>query len=142
MNLSTIFDKRHDSVEKFYRIFFYVLCISLLITSAIKVGGEFNRIKVGIGEVKFRLDHLLHSLVYFAFSIYYLAGQYLGLRLFEKRTHVFFFSLIFMLGFLAEVLQIWVPSRSFSMMDLLANLIGIIGGLIVTLIALRQNKTR
>jgi hypothetical protein len=139
MNISEIFNKRHDSFEKLYRILFYALCISLLITSAIKIGGAMNKINVGIGDLKFRLDHLLHTLVYFAFSIYYLAGQYFGLRLFKKRTHVFFFSLIFILGFLAEVLQIWVPSRSFSMMDLLANLIGIIAGLIVTLIALRLN---
>jgi VanZ family protein len=46
--------------------------------------------------------------------------------------------LLFFLGLLAEGLQIWVPWRSFSLMDLLSNLAGIGAGWGITVILLRK----
>jgi VanZ family protein len=138
--LFTLIHNRSDSVERVYRILFYLICISLLITSVIKFGGALNRTKIGIGEIKFRLDHVLHALAYFIFSMYYSVGDYFGLKLFNRKRYVFFFFLLFAVGFLAEVLQIWIPYRSFSLLDLLSNLIGIVAGWGVTAFALRKEK--
>jgi VanZ family protein len=91
----------------------------------IKFGGALNTTKIGIGSLKFRLDHVLHASAYFVFSMYYLFGQIFGLRLFKHRTHIFFFFLLFVVGFLAEAIQIWVPYRSFTLLDLFSNLVGI-----------------
>jgi hypothetical protein len=136
--LFTLIHNRSDSVERVYRILFYLICVSLLVTSVIKFGGALNRTKIGIGEIKFRLDHLLHALAYFIFSMYYSAGRYFGLRLFKRRGLVFFFFLLFTVGFLAEVLQIWIPYRSFTLMDLLSNLVGIVAGWGVTAFLLNK----
>ena len=105
----------------------------VLVSAVIKIGDALDK-KIGIGDLKVRLDHLLHALAYFIFSLYYIAGKYFGLKLFRKRTHVFFFLLLFLLGLLAEVVQIWVPYRAFSLMDLLSNLVGIGAGWGVTVI--------
>ena len=132
MNLIKISSERFTSIEKLYRVLFYLLCISLLVSSVIKFGGALNKTKIGIGELKFRLDHVLHAIAYFIFSMYYIAGQYFGLRLFKKSNHLFFFFLLFAVGFLAEALQILVPYRSFTLLDLLSNLVGIGAGFVFT----------
>jgi hypothetical protein len=135
--LQSFIQKESTTIERIYRILFYILCISLLVSAVIKIGGVLNK-RIGIGELKFRMDHILHALAYFLFSMYYLSGQYFGLRLFKKGSHIFFFIIIFLVGFLAETLQIWVTYRSFSLMDLLSNLVGIISGYVVTEYILRQ----
>jgi VanZ family protein len=134
MNLIRISSERFNTIERLYKILFYTLCLVLLVSSVIKFGGAFNKTKIGIGELKFRLDHVLHAIAYFIFSMYYITGQYFGLKLFKKRNHLFFFLLLFSVGFLAEALQIWVPYRSFTLLDLLSNLVGIGAGWGVTVI--------
>ena len=131
MNLISISPKRFITFERLYRIFFYLACVLILITAVIRIGGALDK-KIIIGELKVKLDHLLHALAYFVFSLYYITGRFLGLKLFRKRTHVFFFLILFLLGLLAEGLQIWVPYRSFSLVDLLSNVVGIGAGWGVT----------
>ena len=123
IKLFTKIHKYSYTIERLYRILFYVFCILVLVSAIIKIGGALDK-KVGIGVLKVRMDHLLHALAYFIFSLYYISGRYLGLKLFKQRKHVFFFLLLFLLGLLAEGLQIWVPWRSFSLMDLLSNVVG------------------
>ena len=137
--LLTIIHKKSDFIERLYRIVFYILCVLVLVSAVIKIGSALDK-KVGIGDLKVRLDHLLHALAYFIFSMYYIAGKYFGLKLFRKRTHVFFFILLFLLGLLAEVLQIWVPYRAFSLLDMLSNLVGIGAGWGVTAYTLRKEE--
>jgi VanZ family protein len=127
-----ISSERFNTIERLYKILFYTLCLVLLVSSVIKFGGALNKTKIGIGELKFRLDHVLHAIAYFTFSMYYITGQYFGLKLFKKRNRLFFFLLLFSVGFLAEALQIWVPYRSFTLLDLLSNLVGIVAGWGVT----------
>jgi VanZ family protein len=122
--------------EKVYRISFYFICILVLFTAVIKLGADLDK-KVGLGELKIRLDHLLHAIAYFVFSLYYLAGRRIGLRLFDNQSYPLFFFLLCLLGLLAEILQIWVPYRSFSLMDMLSNLVGIVGGYVITLFRLK-----
>lgn len=124
-------EKNLAIAQKLYRTFFYICCILILVSAVIKIGHVLDK-KVGIGELKIRLDHLLHALAYFIFSLYYIAGQNLGLQLFKRHKYLLFFVILFLLGFLAEILQIWVPYRSFSLLDMLSNLVGIAAGIIVT----------
>ena len=134
--LFTIIHKRSVSFERLYRILFYILCLLVLFSAVIKIGGNLDK-KIGIGELRVRMDHLLHALAYFIFSMYYIAGRYIGLKLFKKRKHIFFFFVLFVLGLLAEGLQIWIPYRSFSLMDLLSNLVGIGMGYLVTIFSVK-----
>ena len=135
--LYILVQRNFAAAERYYRILFYILCLLILVSAVIKIGGALDK-KVGIGELKIRLDHLLHALAYFIFSMYYIAGRYFGLKLFERHEHLLFFLIIFVLGFLAEVLQIWVPYRSFSMMDMLANIVGIGIGFGITVLLLKR----
>jgi hypothetical protein len=122
-----------EVVGRLYRIVFYSLCLIILFTAVIRIGGALNK-KIGIGDLRIRLDHLLHALAYFIFSLYYLSGRFLKVCLFRKYEKITFFSIVFVIGILAEVLQIWVPYRSFSLLDLLSNIVGIGLGYLLTLI--------
>jgi VanZ family protein len=124
--------------QRIYKILFYAICLMLLVSAVIKFGGAMNRTKVGIGDFKVRLDHFLHAVAYFLFSLYYITGKYFGLDLFKSRKHITFFLILFAVGFLAEVMQIWVPYRSYSLMDMLSNLVGIGMGYIVTLFLIKR----
>jgi len=137
-NFNTIIREHHAKSERIYRILFYTICLMLLVTAVMKFGGAMNRTKVGIGDLKVRLDHFLHAMAYFLFSLYYITGKYFGLDLFRSRKHITFFLILFAVGFLAEVMQIWVPYRSYSLMDMLSNLVGIGMGYIVTLFLIKR----
>ncbi len=78
-----------------------------------------------------RLDHLLHLLVYFLICMYFYVGQRNGLILFRNHALTKFLILIFILATITEVVQLWVPSRSFNPMDWVSNVSGIILGLLV-----------
>ncbi len=136
--LFSLIQKNSDAIERVYRILFYTLCLLLLVSAVIKFGGALNRTRVGVGEIKVRLDHFLHAIAYFLFSLYYITGKYFGLSLFKSRKIIFFFLILFGVGFLAEVIQIWVPYRAFSLMDMLSNVVGIGAGYIVTIIFIKR----
>jgi len=138
--LSVVIQRNSASVERVYRIMFYILCSLILISAVIKIGGALNRTKIGFVDFKIRLDHLLHAVAYLIFSMYYIAGRHFGLTLFKRHSHLLFFLILFLLGFLAETLQIWIPYRSFSLMDLLSNIIGIFAGWVIT-VFLRKGMT-
>ena len=129
-------EKEFVSAERLYKIFFYILCILILISALVKIGGMLDK-RVGIGDFKIRLAHLLHALAYFLFSMYYPAGKYLGFNLFRKRALPTFIIILILLDFLAEILQLLVPYRSFSLMDMVSNLIGIGTGYAVTALLLK-----
>ena len=117
---------------RYYRFFFYLICFSLLVTAVVKFGGALNKTEIGVRSLKVRLDHFLHALAYFLFSFYFIAGRCMGLCLFRKHEMLYFFLVLFITGFFAEVIQIWVPYRSFSLLDLLSNLTGIALGYLLT----------
>jgi hypothetical protein len=119
--------------EKIYRFCFYCICILVLVSSVVRIGADLEK-KVGIGELKIRLDHLLHTLAFFVFSLYFLTGSLLELKLFDSFGYNFFFIIIVTTGFIAEIIQIWVPYRSFSLLDMLSNITGIGLGYLITIL--------
>jgi hypothetical protein len=135
--LPTVFRKENSITERLYRILFYLICTLVLFSAVIKIGVVLDTTRIGFGNLKIRLDHLLHAQAYFVLSLYYLAGGWFGLKLFDKHRFPLFFFILFSVGLLAEILQIWVPYRSFSLMDMLSNLVGIGGGYVITLFRLK-----
>jgi VanZ family protein len=126
-------------LEGVYRLGFYLICFILLVTAVMKFGGALNKTKVGLGEVRIRLDHLFHAIAYFIFSLYHLAGRKFGFELFKKYSFPLFFISVFLVGLLSEIIQIWVPYRTFSLMDMMSNLVGIGLGYVVTIVFLRRD---
>ena len=66
------------------------------------------------------IDFLLHVFYYFIIGIVFFPL----LNPVNSRSWIFFPALL-LLSVLFEFLQIWVPSRSFSFVDMLGNLLGV-----------------
>lgn len=79
-----------------------------------------------------QLDVLYHSGYYFVLT--------LALRFLLKKPHnnFLFLGLLLLGATVLELLQIWVPHRAFSIMDMVSNGIGIVVGGVVHKILLKR----
>ncbi|HRC88532.1 MAG TPA: VanZ family protein [Bacteroidales bacterium] len=114
---------------RLYRFIFWAGYVAVLIVAFIPVAGELNRIKIGPGAFKIRLDFLLHFAAYFLICLYYLAGMKLGLSLFSSNPLKKFILLIIFMAVITEVVQLWVPQRAFNVFDMVANVAGVAVGI-------------
>ncbi len=111
--------------QKIFRCIFWAGYLAVLITTFLPVKGELNKINIGPDAFHIRLDHLLHLLVYLLICMYYLFGVLKGFTLFARNSLRNFFLVILLLATITEVVQIWVPERTFNMLDLLSNVAGL-----------------
>ena len=116
-------------LQKLFRAIFWFGYAAVLITSLLSIPGNLNRVKMGFGIATIRLDHLLHLIVYFLICIYYLAGLRKGLALFVNNALLKFITVILLLATVTEVVQLWVPYRTFNPLDWLSNVTGIVLGM-------------
>jgi VanZ family protein len=63
--------------------------------------------------------------------MYLFVGQRNGLILFRHHSLIKFLIIIFILATISEVVQLWVPARAFNPMDWVANMGGVMLGLVV-----------
>lgn len=123
-----------------YRLIFWAGYLAVLITTFLPVAGELNKVHVGPEAFSIRLDHLLHFSAYFLICMYYLAGRWKGLSLFNSQSLFKFFFLVLLLAVVTEVVQLWVPARSFNVFDLVSNVAGAAVGTGVILMAQQRNS--
>jgi VanZ family protein len=128
--------------QKIYRYIFWIGYFTVLLTTFLPVTGELNKINIGPDAFHIRLDHLLHLIVYFLICMYFLFGLRKGISLFEKYSLLKFVLLILLLATVTEVVQIWVPERAFNLVDLLANLLGVIFGVLVIVFSGKGQEMR
>jgi len=118
-------------LQNLYKITFWAGYTATLIVAFIPLTWELDKIKIGPGAFKIRLDHLLHLSAYFLICMYYLAGQAKDLKLFKARALQKFILVTLVLATVTEFVQFWVPARAFNLFDWLANVSGIGIGLVV-----------
>lgn len=128
--------------EKIYKYIFWVGYFAVLITTFLPVKGGLNKIYIGPGSFRIRLDHLLHFFVYFLICMYFLLGQYIALTLFKTNSLLKFTLLILLLGTITELAQLWVPQRTFNVFDLVSNLVGVVIGVAVIKMVQRRKGRR
>ena len=80
-------------------------------------------------EYQKNIDLLLHSGYYFLITI--ISSYIFQVQLSLKNNLILFCSLI-LISFLFEIIQIWIPERSFSIFDLKNNIIGISLGIFLS----------
>ena len=110
--------------QTLYKLLFWTGYTAMFIAAFLPAGGNLSGRKLGS---LIRLDYLLHFLVYLAICLYFLIGQKRDMALFTKKPLVQFILVMFFLAMITEVVQIWVPGRSFNPFDWVAN----VGGLVV-----------
>lgn len=88
------------------------------------------KLKVEIKEENFRLDYILHFLVYFGLSVLYLFWKADRLFHIKQKYLIYFLISALLLSGLSEFAQSFIPGRTFNPIDFYANAAGIIVGII------------
>ena len=93
-------------MNKLVKIFSYIVLLSILIVSVIKVSNQ---------NLPEESDKIVHFIMYFFCA---------GIFYFLKIKYYVLFAILY--GFLIEIIQYFIPWRSFSLGDILANSLGAI----------------
>lgn len=105
--------------------------MAVLVAAFIPLKHDLHDKTISIITIKFHFDQVLHAVVYLLICLYFLTGQFLGLALFKENSFKKFILTILILATVTEAVQIFVPSRAFNFFDWLANVVGIVIGLMV-----------
>lgn len=122
--------------KKLFAILFWVWFVLILYFTLTPYS---PKLKVEIKNQSFRLDYLFHFLVYFGLAILYLlwkADIYFHVK--TKHLFYFFIAALFFSG-LSEYAQTYIPGRSFNPIDFYSNTTGVLVGIFVPKLILKQN---
>jgi len=97
--------------------------IVVLVLNVVPLGDELNQDLTTIRFV-FRLDYVLHSLSFLVFALIWVLGKIKGVCWFETYEVLKFGGIVFVSAICIELLQIFIPYRTFNPMDMIANLFG------------------
>ncbi|MFC2151190.1 VanZ family protein [Bacteroidota bacterium] len=120
--------------KKLFAIFFW-LWVAIIIYFTLTPSSP--QLKVDLNEKSFRLDYIMHFLVYFSLAILYLlwkADNYLNVK---SKYIVYFLISSLVLSGISEYLQTYIPGRTFNPIDFYSNSAGIIFGIIVPKLVLK-----
>lgn len=86
----------------------------------------------------FRLDYSIHFFIYFSLSVLFALW-----RIKASKTEIFWFiTLGIAVCSFTEILQIYIPGRTFNKFDLLFNIIGITTGIVLTRIIIQKKHPK
>ena len=117
--------------QKIYRFIFWLGYAMVLAVAFVHLKKDLHGIIINIVSFKFHFDQVLHTVIYLLICLYFTAGQYLGLTLFKENSFIKFILIVLILATVSEAIQLFVPSRAFNFFDWLANVIGIVIGMMV-----------
>lgn len=98
------------------------------------------KLKVDIKNQSFRLDYIIHFLVYFSLAILYMlwkADKYFKI----KSKHLVYFLIGgLILSGISEYAQTYIPGRTFNPVDFYSNMAGIIVGMVLPALVFKETK--
>jgi len=112
-------------------VIFWIGYFSVFAVTFIKLKFSFGKIQLGHESFQMKTDYLLHFAVYLLICLYFLFGQLAGFSLFKEHSFRKFVVLIVFLASITEVVQVWVPARSFNEFDWISNLTGFLTGILI-----------
>jgi VanZ family protein len=95
------------------------------------------QLKIDVKEKSFRLDYIIHFLVYLSLAILYFfwkADNYLNIK--TKHLILFLATALIFSG-LSEYAQAYIPGRTFNPIDFYSNAAGVILGIIGPILVLK-----
>ena len=111
----------------------------VLVLNVVPLGNELNQDLTTIRFV-FRLDYVLHSLSFLVFALIWALGKIKGICWFETYEVLKFGWIVFISAISIELLQIFIPYRTFNPMDMIANLFGALLTIICIVISRRLHR--
>jgi VanZ family protein len=127
-------------LQKLYKYTFWFGYTAVLITSILQFSWQLDKVHINLLAFNLRLDHLLHLAAYFLICMYFLVGQIKGFKLFENHSLGKFIAVTLLLATVTEFVQLWVPTRAFNVLDWVANVAGIVLGVVIIKIKDRRSK--
>jgi len=112
---------------------FWIYVISVILQSVLPIGGNFDKIKIGLGPVALRMDYFLHACMFLFFFLIYIVAVWFNAPLFKLNARRNLFLLTFSLAIITECLQLLTPYRSFYLLDMVSNMAGVGIGMIVSI---------
>ena len=112
------------------KLFWYWLIILLLI-NVIPLGNDLNTVIHKPSVFKFRLDYLIHFCSFLIFIPLYFIEVKRGGPIFSKKPVLKYLLIIGGAAVIFELIQYFLPYRTFNPMDLISNLTGAIIGTII-----------
>jgi len=121
------------------RWLFWGWLILVLILNVVPLGNELNH-GLTTKRFVFRLDYVVHSLTFLFFAWIWVLGKINKVCWFESYEVLKFGGIVFVAAVGFELLQIFVPYRTFNPMDMMANLFGAILTLLCVFISHRLHR--
>ena len=112
----------------------------VLILNVVPLENETNRSLSSNKIFQFRLDYVVHSLSFLVFAWIWVLGKIKDVCWFESYEVLKFGGIIFVWVVGIELLQIFVPYRTFNPMDMMANLFGAILAMLFIFISHREHR--
>jgi len=119
---------------------FWGWLIIVVVFNVIPLGNETNRSLSGNKIYQFRLDYVVHSLTFLVFAWIWVLGKIKNVCWFEGNEVLKFGGIVFVFAMGLELLQIFIPYRTFNPMDMIANLFGAILSMLFILISHREHR--
>ena len=118
---------------------FWGWLIMMLILNVVPLENELNQDLTTIRFI-FRLDYVVHSLTFLVFAWIWVFGKIKNICWFENYEVLKFGGIVFVAAVGIELLQIFVPYRTFNPMDMMANLFGAILTMLCVFISHRLHR--
>jgi hypothetical protein len=106
------------------RWLFWGWLILVLVLNVVPLGNETNRGLSGNKIFKFRMDYVVHSLTFLVFAWIWVLGKIKNVCWFEGNEVLKFGGIVFISAVVIELLQIFIPYRTFNPMDMIVNIVG------------------
>ena len=120
--------------KKIFAAAFWVWIAIILYFSLIPNSPKLN---IDIKDQSFRLDYILHFLVYFSLAILYILWKTDNYFRIKSKYLIYFLTGALILSGISEYAQIYIPGRTFNPVDFYSNVAGITMGLIVSKLTLK-----
>ena len=124
--------------KRVLRILFFLYCIAIILLTILPINGESSLLN-DTYIVKIRFDYLLHTMIFLPFLPLVMYSFSTTPQL--KRTIKKILSLItigIFFAIITEVIQLYLPYRTFNINDLISNTLGIILGFPIILLINRN----
>ena len=121
--------------KKLFAILFWIWVVLILYFT---LTPNSPNMKIETKEDSFRLDYILHFLVYFSLAILYLlwkANRFLKVQI---KSSIYFLAAALLLSGIAEYVQSYIPGRTLNPVDYYSNAAGIILGVLLPRLVLRK----
>ena len=112
----------------------FVFVLVALLTGLFSLTPDLHLDKILGIEYSWEFDMIQHG------GYYFLLTLFIFLIYPDQRPDINLFALIFIASLIFEIIQIWVPDRSFSPLDLLSNFLGISLAYMVKLAFFRKRR--